>query len=167
LKNDTVILHTPAEAVLKELLSHPLMAGRLDWSNWLSWATLAPWVAIALLAAVQYHHNRKPQALVFAAGLEASSRLIENLRLLVENYARPDRPTVTHGVAGRGSQHPQIRLLPDNDCRATHSGGVCTCAGRHAGPCSSEISVCKHGYDRPSSTAILSYAARSDDERSL
>jgi hypothetical protein len=74
-KNDTVILHTPAEAVLKELLSHPLMTGRPDWSNWLSWATLAPWVAITLLAAVQYHHNKKLQALVFAAGLEASSRL--------------------------------------------------------------------------------------------
>lgn len=77
LKNDTVILHTSAEAVLKELFCHPLMTGRPNWSSWLSWATLAPWVAIALFAAVQYHLNRKLQFLIFAAGLAASSRLAQ------------------------------------------------------------------------------------------
>jgi hypothetical protein len=91
-KNDTVILHTPAEAVLKELLSHPLMTGRPDWSNWLSWATLASWVAIVLLAAVQYHHNRKQQALIFAAGLEASSRLTKSYAYSLKTTLAPTNP---------------------------------------------------------------------------
>jgi hypothetical protein len=92
LKNDTIILHTPAEAVLKELLSHPLMTGRPDWSNWLSWATFAPWAAIALLAAAQYHHNRKLQALVIAAGLEASSRLAKTYAYSLKTTPTPTNP---------------------------------------------------------------------------
>jgi hypothetical protein len=92
LKNDTVILHTPAEAVLKELLSHPLMVGKPDGSNWLSWATLAPWVAITLLAAVQYHHNRKLQALDFAAGLEASSHLTKAYAYSLKTTLAPTNP---------------------------------------------------------------------------
>jgi hypothetical protein len=100
LKNDMVILHTPAEAVLKELLSHPLMAGRPDWSNWLSWATLAPWPAIALLAAVQYHHSRKLQALIFAAGLEASSRLTKTYAHSLKTTPAPtDPPSPIQGLA--------------------------------------------------------------------
>lgn len=38
-----------------------------DWTN-----SLAPPIAIALLAAVQYHHSRKLRAPTFVMGLEAS-----------------------------------------------------------------------------------------------
>jgi hypothetical protein len=68
------------------------MTGRPDWSNWLSWATFAPWAAIALLAAAQYHHNRKLQALVIAAGLEASSRLAKTYAYSLKTTPAPTEP---------------------------------------------------------------------------
>jgi hypothetical protein len=54
LQNDTVILHTPAEAVLKEFLAGTYERPRFQWRDWYSWITLLPLMAIPVLAVIQY-----------------------------------------------------------------------------------------------------------------
>jgi hypothetical protein len=54
LQNDTVILHTPAEAVLKEILVGTYERPRFQWRDWYSWITLLPLIAIPVLAVTQY-----------------------------------------------------------------------------------------------------------------
>lgn len=61
-------MHTPAEAVLRELLTYPLIAGKPEWGNWFTWVRFLPLAAIALLAMMQYRisacncHRGRPRS---------------------------------------------------------------------------------------------------------
>ena len=55
LNKDTVIIHTPAEAVLKEILAGPYgHTPRFQWRDWYSWLTLLQLVITPISAVCQY-----------------------------------------------------------------------------------------------------------------
>jgi hypothetical protein len=63
LENDSVILHTPAEAVVHYLLRQKSLMRPLELTSWTTWLTLLPWVAVAVLAALHINAFLKMRSL--------------------------------------------------------------------------------------------------------
>jgi hypothetical protein len=67
LKNQTVILHTPAEAVVHDMLSRNVMFTTSAWSQWTTWLSLLPWAAVVFLVIWQCIIHRRMSTLMIAA----------------------------------------------------------------------------------------------------
>ena len=66
LQNDTVILHTPAEAIIHDYLQRNAALKNFELLSWSTWLTILPWVAVALIAAVQFRMFLRVRALTIA-----------------------------------------------------------------------------------------------------
>jgi hypothetical protein len=54
LQNESVILHTPAEAVIHDFMTRMTEISKFPgWTSWFTYVSVLPWVVIGLLAAVQ------------------------------------------------------------------------------------------------------------------
>ena len=76
LKNDTVIVHTPAEAVLRQLLNQAADDSTFPgWFNWYTYVTLLPLPCIIILSVWLYLTSRKLSTLSTITGVSACARL--------------------------------------------------------------------------------------------
>ena len=76
LKNDTVIVNTPAEAVLRQLLNQAADdSGFPGWFNWYTYLTLLPIPCIIILSVWLYTTSRKLATLSIVTGVSACARL--------------------------------------------------------------------------------------------
>jgi hypothetical protein len=58
-KNDSVIMHMPAEAIVHEMLTRNTLLITFTWLNWNAWLSILPWVGVVILAIWQYTTHRK------------------------------------------------------------------------------------------------------------
>jgi hypothetical protein len=75
LQNDSVILHTPAEAVVHDLLRQNSLMRSFEITSWTTWITLLPWVAVAILMALHVSTFLKMRSLSAAVAMMGLSRL--------------------------------------------------------------------------------------------
>ena len=75
LQNDSVILHTPAEAVVHDLLRQSSLARSFEIMSWTTWITLLAWVAVMVLMALHVSTFLKLRSLSAAIAVMGVSRL--------------------------------------------------------------------------------------------
>ena len=73
LKNDSVILHSPAEAIVHDLLTRNALLTTHKLTDWTFWVTIIPWVAIAVLTICQIRTNKRLSAITIASAIELTS----------------------------------------------------------------------------------------------
>ena len=90
LQNDTNILHSPAEAIIRDMLKQNAALRRFELLSWSTWLTILPWVAVALLAAVQVRTFLKVRALTLAVATVGYARIPK-----IGAYVLRTEPTTT------------------------------------------------------------------------
>jgi hypothetical protein len=75
LQNDSVILHTPAEAVVHDLLRQNSLRCSFEITSWTNSITLLPWVAVAILMALHVNTFLNMRSLSAAIAKMGLSRL--------------------------------------------------------------------------------------------
>jgi hypothetical protein len=75
LKNDSVIMHTPAEAIVHEILTRNTLLTTFTWTNWNAWLSILPWLGVVILAIWQCITHRKLSMVAVACSLEMCARL--------------------------------------------------------------------------------------------
>ena len=82
LRNDTVIINTPAEAVLRQMLNSAIdNTGFPGWFNLYTYATLLPLPCIVALSVWLYLVNRKLRTVTMVSGLSAYARVAKGFAL--------------------------------------------------------------------------------------
>ena len=78
LRNDTVIVNTPAEAVLRQMLNQVVdNSGFPGWFDWYTYLTLLPLPCIVALCVWLYLVNRKLRTVTMMVGLSAYARAVK------------------------------------------------------------------------------------------
>jgi hypothetical protein len=92
LQNESVILHTPAEAVIHDFMTRMTEISKFPgWTSWFTYVSVLPWVVIGLLAIVQIRTTMKLRALAAAFLATRMTKLP-----LVSGFAvRTEAPTPT------------------------------------------------------------------------
>ena len=87
LRNDTVIVNTPAEAVLRQMLNSAIdNTGFPGWLDWYTYVTLLPLPCIVALSVWLYLVNRKLRTVTMVSGLSAYARV-------AKGFVLPTTPT--------------------------------------------------------------------------
>ena len=75
LRNQTIILHSPAEAIVHDFLSRNTLLETFQWTDWTAWLKLLPWLAVIGLFLWQITLHRRLSILTAATAIEMTSRL--------------------------------------------------------------------------------------------
>jgi hypothetical protein len=92
LQNESVILHTPAEAVIHDFMTRMTEISKFPgWTSWFTYVSVLPWIVIGLLAIAQVRTTMKLRALAAAFLATRMTKLP-----LVSGFAvRTEAPTPT------------------------------------------------------------------------
>ena len=75
LQNDSVILHTPAEAVIHDYLQRNSLLNSFELTQWTTWLTILPWVVVTLLVTAQVRTYLKMRTLAAAVTALSCARI--------------------------------------------------------------------------------------------
>jgi hypothetical protein len=75
LKNDSVIMHTPAEAIVHEMLTRNTLLTTFTWTNWNAWLSILPWLGVITLAIWQCITHRKLSMVAVACSLQMCAKI--------------------------------------------------------------------------------------------